>query len=160
LDSVPTCHPGIFVDIFCFDNASNYKIVRFWQLICARIWVSYLLTLKPYTTTSTKKRIALFLAKSLRFKPLRQFIRRQSKSNHPTDYLSMAWCRTRKHWTQYFCPRSYFNEAKLHCFEDAEFPVAGNIDGYLTTCFGNYMELPPVEKRVALHVKDIDFGQY
>jgi lipopolysaccharide cholinephosphotransferase len=160
LDSVPTCHPGIFVDIFCFDNASNHKIVRFWQLICARIWVSYLLTLKPYTANSLSKRIVLCLAKVLRFKPLRNFVRNQSKTNHKTEFLSMGWCRTRKHWEQYFCPREYFNEAKMLQFEDAEFPVANDIDGYLTTCFGDYMTLPPVEKRVSLHIKSIDFGKY
>ncbi len=32
-------------------------------------------------------------------------------------------------------------------FEDLEFPAPHNPDGYLTALYGNYMQIPPVEKR-------------
>jgi lipopolysaccharide cholinephosphotransferase len=34
-----------------------------------------------------------------------------------------------------------------HRFEQAEFPVPNNLDTYLTTHYGDYMQLPPPEKR-------------
>lgn len=37
--------------------------------------------------------------------------------------------------------------AVLKTFEDAEFPVPNNADAVLTTCFGNWREIPPPERR-------------
>ena len=36
-------------------------------------------------------------------------------------------------------------------FEDALFPVPKDYDEALIRCYGNYMELPPEDKRVANH---------
>lgn len=36
-------------------------------------------------------------------------------------------------------------------FEDALFPVPKDYDEALTRCYGNFMELPPEDKRVANH---------
>jgi lipopolysaccharide cholinephosphotransferase len=44
----------------------------------------------------------------------------------------------------------FFPLEKL-CFEDGEFNVPNNYDKYLTTMYGNYMVLPPVEKRCSDH---------
>lgn len=160
VDAFPSLHPCIYIDVFCFDNASNYTLVRYWQYLCARIWVAYLLTQKPYTATGILKKLVLKCAHVLKYAPIRNFIRNQSRSKKAGKYLSMAWCRKRPSWKQCFCPREYFSRQVIVPFEDFQFPVANNIDGYLSTCFGNYMELPPIEKRVGLHIIDVDFGKY
>ena len=36
-------------------------------------------------------------------------------------------------------------------FEDTRMPIPAGYDGYLKEAFGDYMELPPVEKQVAHH---------
>lgn len=160
VDAYPSSNQGIYIDVFCFDNASDYAIIRYWQYICARIWVAYLLTQKPYTTHNIIKKIILKCAGILKITPIRNFIRNQSKSKEQGKYLSMAWCRKRSNWKRYFCPRDFFDHQVNAQFEDYQFPVANNVDGYLKTCFGNYMKLPPVEKRVGLHIKNVDFGKY
>lgn len=43
--------------------------------------------------------------------------------------------------------RSFFDEAIMMQFEDDEFPVPKGYDAFLRARYGNYMELPPVEKR-------------
>ncbi len=43
--------------------------------------------------------------------------------------------------------RGFFDERIMMPFEDDEFPVPGGYDVFLRARYGNYMELPPVEKR-------------
>ena len=39
----------------------------------------------------------------------------------------------------------------LHKFEDTEFYIPTNYEKYLTTKFGDYMKLPPIEKQGIQH---------
>jgi len=41
---------------------------------------------------------------------------------------------------------------KLHPFGDETFPIPVGFHTYLQRCYGNYMELPPIEERVIEHV--------
>lgn len=45
---------------------------------------------------------------------------------------------------------------KLYKFEDTEFLGMSDYNGYLTAIFHDYMQLPPIEKRVNAHVKFCD----
>ena len=51
-------------------------------------------------------------------------------------------------------PADTFGQPKYVKFEDTEFPVPINYQYILTTTYGNYMELPPENKRVAKHSFD------
>ncbi len=48
-------------------------------------------------------------------------------------------------------PRRAFNEAIWLPFEDTEMPVPKGYDEFLKVAFGDYMQLPPEEKRVSHH---------
>ncbi len=50
-----------------------------------------------------------------------------------------------------------FNSFILHKFEDHEFYIPQNFKVILTNLYGNYMELPPVEKRVSHEILDYNF---
>ena len=45
--------------------------------------------------------------------------------------------------------RKYFEKYRNYLFEDKEFPGFYDYHEYLMTLYGDYMELPPVEKRVS-----------
>jgi len=45
-------------------------------------------------------------------------------------------------------------------FEDITLAGLKEYDEYLTYMYGNYMELPPEEKRVTHRFTDVDFGPY
>ena len=48
-------------------------------------------------------------------------------------------------------PKEVFGKGELYKFEDSEFYGPANADRYLRSIFGDYMTLPPVEKRVSHH---------
>lgn len=48
-------------------------------------------------------------------------------------------------------PIAAFDTAVMVDFEDTKLPIPVGYDVYLRTAFGDYMQLPPVEKRVAPH---------
>lgn len=48
-------------------------------------------------------------------------------------------------------PDKIFGKATLYDFEDTKLFGPENLDAYLTCLYGNYMELPPVEKRIYRH---------
>lgn len=45
------------------------------------------------------------------------------------------------------CPAKYFSEPIMHTFEDTEAPLPNQYDRLLRDFYGNYMEIPPEEKR-------------
>lgn len=55
------------------------------------------------------------------------------------------------HYMQLEYPREYFSDMLRVSFEDRELPVPVGYDGYLRMAFGDYMQLPPEEKRVNHH---------
>jgi lipopolysaccharide cholinephosphotransferase len=55
--------------------------------------------------------------------------------------------------------REYFNETVLMPFEGKLFPVPARYHEYLTTYYGDYMQLPPEDKRENRHqIQLLDFG--
>ena len=57
-------------------------------------------------------------------------------------------------WTEkeYFKSEIYENIEKTQ-FENLQLPIPKEYDFYLTQLYGDYMQLPPVEKRVPKHKK-------
>lgn len=160
IDAYPMDDNGIFIDVFCYDNASNIKIVRYFQWLCNRLWVVMMLATKPYTTNSLKKKIALSIVKLFNSKKLRRLVRNLGRTRKKTNIVSVAWDRTRGNWNNYYYPRHFFKNSRDVNFEGVKFPVVGEIEEYLTKTYGDYLTLPPVEDRVGLHVKSVDFGDF
>lgn len=54
----------------------------------------------------------------------------------------------------------FFSETILHEFEGEMFPIPANYDRYLKNLYGDYMQIPPVEKREMHSASLLDFGKY
>lgn len=52
------------------------------------------------------------------------------------------------------------SEVVMHEFEGEQFPIPKNYDTYLTNLYGDYMWIPPVEKREIHAVSKLNFGKY
>lgn len=64
-----------------------------------------------------------------------QFVSELLDCNNPYDTMQSAW----------------FEDSEQMVFEGKEYPVPKGWHDYLTYSYGDYMELPPVEKRVSNH---------
>ena len=56
--------------------------------------------------------------------------------------------------TRTFLPKPVYDEMGTILFEGREYPSIKHVDTYLTKLYGDYMQLPPEEKRVSHHAYD------
>ena len=56
--------------------------------------------------------------------------------------------------------REYFENTITIPFENTEFDIIKDYDAFLTRVYGDYMKLPPVEKRHTHGFQFLDFGPY
>lgn len=150
---------GIFIDVFKLDNVSNNAIQAKWQYFCAKLYLSYALSARTFKSASFKKRILMMLASPLKLKCLRKAILNQVEkfNGKKTDKYGCFYTPYRFHNS--VIPSEYMDKAIYVDFEDCKMPVPQLWDKYLTYIYGDYMTLPPVEKRKH-HLTDVSFGNY
>lgn len=163
--------PGINIDIFVYDHLADGYLARKRQYFEA--WfLGRLLYLSgkgipfiPYT--GLKKQIAEFICNMVRLglrvlhiTPIKVYRRFQKVSQ-----------RYNKRQTKYFCafetPKPWLNAMKKSDvyplkkmpFRDFYVHIPKNTDQLLTRIFGDYMQLPPEDKRVNHRPYEIDFGE-
>lgn len=149
---------GIYVDIFILDKLppkkdSEIKWIRKMDSL-QRKW--HLFQYRPATKNIVKvmiKWFALFVGKTLGFarhysellnETSREFIDENSQRFTVGHYN--VYGRSKEVFDS-----TIFGEGELILFNGQMFPVPTQYDVYLKTIYGNYMELPPVEKRVSHH---------
>lgn len=64
----------------------------------------------------------------------------------------------RKHYFGEIQHCSVFSPPLKHYFEGIESNIPNNYDKYLSALYGNYMRIPPIEKREKHFIIEIDFG--
>ena len=163
IDSHPWTHEdkGVWIDIFPLDgidkdyySAQNRidKIFDVWHLGCnirlskasIRFNKSILLKIRQLF-----KRIFYFVI-SIIFKPYDKHIELCKELNYKdADFFSnLAW----PGWKmREYCPKHVLDDYILVPFEDSYFYVMRGYDESLRLKYGDYMQLPPVEKRIATH---------
>ncbi len=57
-------------------------------------------------------------------------------------------------------PAAYFDSFTYLTFVDGQFPVVSEYDAFLTSYYGDYMQLPPEDKRRTHGFRRLDFGPY
>lgn len=151
---------GIYIDVFKMDNVSSNPLIARWQYVCGKYYMCYHLLERTYSSASLKKRFLLSLATPCKIPCVRNFVRRQVEkyNGQDTEYYGFFYGRTR--FRSAVIKKSIFGKAVRVPFEDAELPIAEHYHEYLTQVFGNYMQLPPEEQRVGLHMLSVDFGKY
>lgn len=158
---------GIFVDIFPFDNIPNEKKLRNRQEKTNYLLMKMLARkakVEIEDKKNIKKRMGFFLVDLIV-----PFI----SSEYLIKELNTNMTRYRNICTEYVCniggywgyskgtmKRKYFDEYIYVPFENIELPIIKSYDPYLKQMYGDYMELPPAEKRHSHSFKKLDFGPY
>ncbi len=165
---------GIFVDVFPLDYSPDdvekrkklYKKSWFWARMCVLCEISN--PILPHNMSGVKKVIAKAGCKTVhmclrlfRFNKIKAYHRylknttmhneMKSEMKYIADYQAM-------HPEKTTVLEKDIYPLKTMQFEDYEFPVPNNVDAYLTSVYGDYMKLPPEDKRHNHVAKELVFG--
>ncbi len=151
---------GIYIDVFRLDNGADSRAGQLWQYFCGKFWLAYCMSRKGYKAEGFAKRAMTAMSQIMRLKSVEKFFYGQyiKFNRRPTRHYSEIMGRARLHNS--FTPAEVYGRPVRVPFEDTEFPVQAMHDDYLTRIFGDYMQLPPEDKRCGIHTLSIDFGKY
>lgn len=152
---------GVNVDLFPIDGAPEGDIEAYYrQLDSVR---QKLFQICPYyRAVKGAKRIPLFLKYCLKrivyfypgsFRSLKnKVVAAQKAIPYETSPTVGVYYWIEK--TRTFMPKAVYDELAPVTFEGKSYLAVEQLDYYLTRIFGDYMQLPPVEKRVSHHAYD------
>jgi lipopolysaccharide cholinephosphotransferase len=164
IENVP-CLYGIFIDIFPIDGTSSDKVeatrmMKNFKRISNKIDATIAhLTFGEYLSLLFQpKQWGRMAFQTAAFLLGRETIRKRlinklnaiatSHDFNASQYIANyggAWAEKEIHPKEWILPLT-----KKH-FEDTEVYIPGNYHEYLTQMYGDYMQLPPVEKRISHH---------
>ena len=164
------CELGIFLDLYAYDNLADGKFAYSRQVWSAWFW-SKLLILRtishPYMSLTGWKRTAAQAVcsfvngamKLFHISPRWIYKRciRQCRKYDDKETKRMGFpCDTDPNWNTVEKVKTY--PLVKYPFEDVMLNFPNDIDGILRGFYGDYMELPPVEKRKTHYPHVLDFG--
>lgn len=155
---------GIYIDIFPIDNLADGKTVA--RLQCKKFWFyRSLLWIKcGYGSGEVKKKTSYKIARFIsRFFSIAYLKKRKLKiiakyKNKETRYVvtSDGTYGLKKETLE----KAWLKNLKNYDFEDRQYPGIADYDTYLTYFYGDYMQLPPEDKRNHHGRLEVDFGSY
>ena len=142
---------GVYVDIFPLDGIKSTK-QAYWCGQCIRFMYIKTSIFNNRQTLARKLRLAvtklILLPFSSHFilKTMRSIATRYKfeECEHVCSFGSRTALRE-------ILPRTVFDNHSTMEFEGKDYRIPAGYDNYLTHKYGNYMELPPVEKRISTH---------
>lgn len=156
---------GIYIDIFPLDGYKPRKklhnrildiIYKVHRIHISKKYVSY----NPQRLKSKWFRKFLYKCTDIIYfrtsinKILEKENKMAQKYNYDECEYVSAYDYTVKSPDQLYIPKEYLGEGKTKMFEGIEVNVPDNYDAYLTRLYGDYMQLPPEEKRIAHHYNE------
>ena len=142
---------GIYIDIFPLDGAGNSSFTEKMSYY-KFYWKQGLLynNQDHGTKKSLPRRVVQWYARK---QDVKKLFNSADKCMKSIDYnkskiignFAGAW------GIKEFMPKEYLGTPTLYKFEDSVFYGAENSDAYLTSLYGDYMKLPPIEKRKSHH---------
>lgn len=143
------------VDLFVLDETPENRVTRKWQIICLRILQGLLRDNHNISKHSLFFRVCIRIAEFIGnlFNKERLFEKYDKISRlgekKPSGNLSILDDKFR--YLSYTYSGNLIDRTELHKFEDTEFSIISNYEEYLTTQYGDYMQLPPEASRVPEH---------
>lgn len=148
-------HHGLMIDVIPIDGVPDSGWRKTLQMIDSMIYCCFNFQRLPehkgkLTYFATKLALGVFRSPKSRYRIWKAAEKRLSRygTQHCSQVASFGEGTSimrMRFPTQWFRDVSYLN------FEGHRMPVPGNVDEYLKISFGDYMQLPPEEDRVARH---------
>ncbi len=154
---------GLFLDIFIIENVPNNKLFRYGHGFLCMLYRYVISCIRFYENREElsgfigdNSELKAFYDKRSRLGSVFQII--PKKKWLSAAFRTMGMCKDHssrmvsipsgsKQYFQEMYPRDPFCQTETMQFEQREVEVSSWWDGYLSILYGNYMEIPPVEKR-------------
>lgn len=147
---------GIFLDVFPMDNIpDNYFLRAIHNFHCFCIRKIFWSQIGKRADKNFLKRIIYTLLSKIPEKTIKDYYSHFVKRSNKKETLNVRMLMFPSPTKDFGYPRKWYQDRSLYLFEDAQFPGATDYDAYLKHCYGDYMKLPPVEKRKVHPVSDI-----
>lgn len=148
---------GIRIDVIPVDGApSSYKkmknhmnSLKFWRAVCSigRVKGAPLKTI--FSKKTIKDRAIFLIKKILGLVYCDMFLDKYIKLTKKYDYDSSDYfCAGSHYGMREWQPKKNMENYILHKFEDCEFYIMSGYNENLKSLYGDYMSLPPVDKRI------------
>lgn len=143
------CHTGVCIDIFVYDNVPDGWFIRRLHL-----FLCYIIRKGLYARVGKKNAPSAFMkgwfsiiSKIPRDFWFKQITRLAGITNRKKSRLVRHMTYPYRKECRYGLPRECFEEYIEKDFEGHTFKIFKNYHLYLTRLYGDYMHLPPIEKR-------------
>lgn len=152
---------GPCIDIFPLEYvAHNNSFKEHWQCFCIKTlrW-SIMYKLKAWPITNIKSFTLNLIGKIIKYDTLQSLIDKSYRLQGDDERLYIAGFSTYHRFRNIIWPAYYFSETINHSFENTEMPIPKEYDSLLKRTYGDYMILPPEEKRVGGHQYKIKISE-
>ena len=155
---------ALFVDVFPYDSIPESKILRKKQSVITSFAMRLLKKKLNYGIVcfTLGGKIELFFERFFRKNTLiKMYEKEMQRYNKKLPQSSCVCCANGgEGYPKETLRRKWLIQTKMMKFEDTEFPGSVLYDEYLSYFYGDYMTLPPEEKRITHEFEELDFGPY
>ena len=151
---------GIYIDIFPLDNVPNNKIKQYWWYFWGKALVANSLLVRGYKNASFIKKIIMFTSSFLCIESVKRFALHQITKYNTEKTPYMGGFSFESRFKNTISPSEIWGKPKYIDFEKVKLLAPQKIEKFLEFYFGNYMQMPPVEKRQCKHFTKVDYGIY
>ncbi len=151
---------GVNIDVFPIDGIDERG-----KLLSKQILLRKMINMKTVKYSAKRKlykNLVLIFAKLLLLIVPTNFLIKKMVNNtnkYSYDESSNVCCVAMGTKLNKPVPKAYFSNGILKEFEGRKYFVPIGYDGYLKSIFGDYMKLPPEDKRISHHVFDAYFKE-
>lgn len=161
---------GLTIDVFILENMPNSSVKRFlcgirsefWRIIAGLVFEYECSRIVPISNDriSLGRKIYLFAGRILSFIKSEKYFDIVDRVNQYKDEKSelVGIPSGRFHYFGEIYHREWMMEAEWVPFETLTLPIPKGYDMYLKTLYGDYMAIPPEEKREHHYIRSIHFG--
>lgn len=146
---------GVALDVLPLDGYPDSKIKRKIQCFWALLYSLYCAQLVPENhgaKVAMVGKIALGIVPSKRVRYwIWRLAEKQMTKYDIADCTGITELCSGPGYMKNWYPKEAFEKAIFRPFEDGEMPIPVGYDAYLKIAFGDYMQMPPEEKRVGHH---------
>jgi len=146
---------GLNIDIFILDGLPRDIVKAQKHIKKCSFWIN-ILDVKKIAFRKERsflRNLKLLILKSLVFLlPYRTIRNKIISLNKKYNFMSSSFCSDMCYTGALHLPKEVFGIGKKMLFEDREYTAPENYGFWLKGVYGDYMQLPPVEKRISHHV--------